>query len=137
MAVKLTAEVTNLKRLLKKLGPELIKPDIDQAVTESADDAVPVLRTLVGFHSGDLQKSIRSTPISDRASLRSKNPGTPTTGISASYVSGIWYGRFPDRGTRHIRRRGWSVKTRTRIKPNADAHLRQAGQRIQKKWSKP
>jgi len=134
MAVKLGIEVTNLDKLLKKLGPELVKPEIDKAISATADDAAPTLRTLVGVHSGALKGSIRSTGVSDRG--RGKSRGTAASGLSASYVSGIWYGRFPDRGTRYIKRRGWSGKARTQVKPAADARLKRAGDNIAKKWSK-
>ena len=134
MAVKMSVEITNLDKLVKKLGPELIKPEIDDAVKGTADDASPVLKTLVGVSSGRLRESIQSTSISDRG--RGKSLGGPNTGLSAAFVSGIWYGRFPDRGTIYIKRRGWSGKARTQVKPQADARLKRAGTAIQKKWAK-
>ena len=134
MAVKLNAEMVNFEKLVKKLGPELIKPDIDRAIGLTADDAAPMLQTLVGIRTGQLINSIESTGVSDRG--RGKSRGTAATGLSASYVKGIYYGRWPDRGTRTINRRGWSVKARTQAKPAAATRLKAAGNSIARKWGK-
>jgi len=134
MAVKLGVEITNLNRIVKKLDYRLIKPSVDRAVTKTADAGVGPLRSLVGISSGTLIRSLNSTGVSNRG--RGKSTGGPTSGLSAAYVRGVWYGRFPDRGTRYIKRRGWSVKARTQIKPAADANLRTAGNEIAREWGK-
>lgn len=138
MPAKITHEIVNLKQLVKKLDYNLIKPDIDRAVGDTAEDAKPVLRTHIPIRTpgGGLAASLYTTNITDRRSARSRQTGTPTSGLSAAYVGGHWYGRFPDRGTRYIRARRWSHKTRTQIGPQADANLRQAGNRIAKKWAR-